>query len=99
MALSDRMRDSDRESAESGRGRKLRDGRIVARSDQTTRKRAGKVAMKISNIMTTAGEWLRGEGPHHQIVISSRVRLARKLAQPRFSGLGEKGRAQFEFWN
>jgi len=27
--------------------------------------------------MSTGGEWLRGEGPHHQIVISSRVRLAR----------------------
>ena len=32
--------------------------------------------MKFSNVMSSAGEWLRGEGPHHQIVISSRVRLA-----------------------
>ena len=30
--------------------------------------------MKFSNVMSTAGEWLRGEGPHHQIVISSRAR-------------------------
>jgi len=28
--------------------------------------------MKFANLMSTGGEWLRGEGPHHQIVISSR---------------------------
>src|SRR3979490_1225791 len=33
--------------------------------------------MKFANLRATGGEWLRGEGPHHQIVISSRVRLAR----------------------
>ncbi len=46
--------------------------------------------MKFSNVMTTAGEWLRGEGPHHQIVISSRVRLARNLRNRAFPGWGKK---------
>src|SRR5256884_3052239 len=42
--------------------------------------------MKFSNVMSNAGEWLRGEGPHHQIVISSRVRLVRKLPTRVFPG-------------
>lgn len=35
--------------------------------------------MKISNLFSSSGEWARNDGPHHQIVISSRVRLARNL--------------------
>ena len=46
--------------------------------------------MKFDNIMATGGEWLRGEGPHHQIVISSRVRLARNLKQRAFPGWAKK---------
>ena len=46
--------------------------------------------MKFSNVMSTAGEWLRGEGPHHQIVISSRVRLARNLRNRAFPGWAKK---------
>src|SRR5881275_2829686 len=46
--------------------------------------------MKISNMLATAGEWLRGEGPHHQIVISSRVRLARNLRHRPFPGWAKK---------
>src|SRR5213595_3388577 len=46
--------------------------------------------MKFDNIMATGGEWLRGEGPHHQIVISSRVRLARNLRQRAFPGWAKK---------
>src|SRR2546428_13927195 len=46
--------------------------------------------MKFSNMLSTAGEWLRGEGPHHQIVISSRVRLARNLRHRPFPGLAKK---------
>ena len=46
--------------------------------------------MKFSNIMATAGEWLRGEGPHHQVVISSRVRLARNLRNRAFPGWAKK---------
>src|SRR5260370_3467854 len=40
--------------------------------------------------MSTAGEWLRGEGPHHQIVISSRVRFARNLRNRAFPGWAKK---------
>src|SRR4249919_3468670 len=46
--------------------------------------------MKFANLMTSGGEWLRGEGPHHQIVISSRVRLARNLQQRAFPGWAKK---------
>lgn len=34
----------------------------------------------LNQITERAGEWLRGMGPHSEIVISSRVRLARNLA-------------------
>ena len=46
--------------------------------------------MKFSNFIATSGEWLRGEGPHHQIVISSRVRLARNLRDRAFPGWAKK---------
>ncbi len=36
--------------------------------------------MKISDLTTRAGEWLRGVGPMSEIVISSRVRLARNIS-------------------
>jgi protein arginine kinase len=40
--------------------------------------------MKLSDLTTRAGEWLRGIGPMSEIVISSRMRLARNLAGYRF---------------
>ena len=46
--------------------------------------------MKFSQIMASGGEWLRGEGPHHQIVVSSRVRLARNLRHRAFPGWAKK---------
>ena len=46
--------------------------------------------MKFSTIASSAGEWLRGDGPHHQIVISSRVRLARNLKNHPFPGWAKK---------
>src|ERR1051325_2771451 len=46
--------------------------------------------MKFSQIMSSPGEWLRGEGPHHQIVVSSRVRLARNLKSHSFPGWAKK---------
>jgi protein arginine kinase len=46
--------------------------------------------MKFSQVMSNAGEWLRGEGPHHQVVVSSRVRLARNLRQRPFPGWAKK---------
>ncbi|MFB3892712.1 MAG: protein arginine kinase [Phycisphaerae bacterium] len=36
--------------------------------------------MKLTDLTHRAGEWLRGEGPMHDVVISSRIRLARNLA-------------------
>jgi len=36
--------------------------------------------MKLADLTQRAGEWLRGAGPMHDVVISSRARLARNLA-------------------
>jgi protein arginine kinase len=36
--------------------------------------------MKLSDLTNHAGEWLRGNGPMSEIVISSRIRLARNVA-------------------
>src|SRR3982750_359699 len=36
--------------------------------------------MKLSDLTSRAGEWLRGSGPMSEIVISSRIRLARNVA-------------------
>jgi protein arginine kinase len=46
--------------------------------------------MKLSGITSSSGEWLKGVGPHHQIVISSRVRLARNLKDFSFPGWAKK---------
>ncbi len=46
--------------------------------------------MKFAQVMSSAGEWLRGEGPHHQVVVSSRVRLARNLRHRSFPGWAKK---------
>jgi protein arginine kinase len=40
--------------------------------------------MDLTDLTGQTGEWLRGEGPESDIVISSRVRLARNLATHRF---------------
>src|SRR5207248_1982802 len=39
-----------------------------------------KPRMNLDSLTHTSGEWLRGSGPESDIVISSRVRLARNLA-------------------
>src|SRR5581483_5157708 len=36
--------------------------------------------MKLSDLTSQAGEWLRGSGPMNEIVISSRIRLARNIS-------------------
>jgi len=36
--------------------------------------------MSMDNIANRCGEWLRGTGPESDIVMSSRIRLARNLA-------------------
>jgi protein arginine kinase len=40
--------------------------------------------MKLSDLTSHAGEWLRGSGPMSEIVISSRMRLARNIAGHHF---------------
>src|SRR5436190_12432979 len=40
--------------------------------------------MTLSDLTSRAGEWLRGVGPMSEIVISSRIRLARNIAGQRF---------------
>ena len=37
--------------------------------------------MDLNELQTSAGEWLGGTGPESDIVISSRIRLARNLAE------------------
>ena len=46
--------------------------------------------MKFAKIVAKTGEWLGGDGPHHQIVITSRVRLARNLKGKAFPGWAKK---------
>jgi len=46
--------------------------------------------VKISTFLSSSGEWLRASGPHHQIVVSSRVRLARNLRNHSFPGWAKK---------
>jgi len=41
--------------------------------------------MELTHFLRSPGEWLRGAGPHPDIVISSRTRLARNLACYRFA--------------
>ena len=46
--------------------------------------------MKIETVLAHPSDWLRGDGPHHQIVISSRVRFARNLRNHAFPGWAKK---------
>ena len=46
--------------------------------------------MKLSRIIANTGEWLIGSGPDDQIVVSSRVRLARNLTGRPFPGWAKK---------
>src|SRR3954464_13961526 len=48
--------------------------------------------MKLSDLTNHAGEWLRGSGPMSEVVISSRIRLARNLSNHLF--LARCSRAQ-----
>ncbi len=46
--------------------------------------------MKFDAIVQNCGEWLKGDGPHRNIVVSSRVRLARNLSGKPFPGWAKK---------
>lgn len=50
--------------------------------------------MKFSKIIENAGEWLSGDGPNRQIVVSSRVRLARNLNNLPFPGWAKRAERQ-----
>ena len=53
--------------------------------------------MELKELTQTSGEWLRGNGPEADIVISSRVRLARNLAEfPFISRATPQDRVQIE---
>ncbi len=51
--------------------------------------------MKLNDLVKRTGEWLKGEGPNADIVISSRVRLARNVKDyPFFHWAGKKQKEQ-----
>src|ERR1700738_2409826 len=51
----------------------------------------------LNELVRTSGEWLRGSGPESDIVISSRIRLARNLAEfPFISRAGQADRTDIE---
>ena len=53
--------------------------------------------MKLEDLAGQCGEWLRGSGPESDIVISSRIRLARNLAEfPFIRKCTDQDRAQIE---
>ncbi len=53
--------------------------------------------MKLDELIQSSGEWLRGEGPEADIVISTRIRLARNLSQfPFLTRADETARAEIE---
>ena len=53
--------------------------------------------MTLDDLATKCGEWLRGSGPESDIVISSRIRLARNLADfPFISRATDADRAEIE---
>ncbi len=53
--------------------------------------------MDLNELVQTSGEWLRGSGPESDIVISSRIRLARNLAEfPFISRASQQDRTEIE---
>ena len=46
--------------------------------------------MTLNDLIQDTGEWLRGKGPHGEIVMSSRIRLARNLKDAPFPQWGAK---------
>ncbi|MGF1632752.1 MAG: protein arginine kinase [Phycisphaerae bacterium] len=53
--------------------------------------------IKLTDLTQRAGEWLRGSGPMSEVVISSRIRLARNLAGQKFlSRCTRRERAEIE---
>ena len=78
----------------------LRARLAIARRNPTDRDRAtneGRHAVQLDDLTQHSGEWLRGAGPEADIVISSRIRLARNLADfPFISRATPQDRARIE---
>ncbi len=67
-------------------------GDLLARGTLT-----GDFAMNLDDLVSSSGEWLKGNGPESDIVISSRIRLARNLADfPFISRATDVDRAEIE---
>ena len=59
--------------------------------------RIGNFVVDLNQLVRTSGEWLRGSGPESDIVISSRIRLARNLAEfPFISRASQSDRGEIE---
>ena len=53
--------------------------------------------MELNDLTNTIGEWLRGSGPQADIVMSTRIRLARNLAEfPFITRASDQDRADIE---
>lgn len=50
--------------------------------------------MKLNDLINHASEWLRGMGPNSDVVISSRIRLARNINKVPFPGRANKKQAE-----
>lgn len=46
--------------------------------------------ISVTDLLASPGEWARAQGPEHEIVISSRIRLARNLRDRAFPGWAKK---------
>src|SRR5215471_3940307 len=55
------------------------------------------MSVEFNDLTNTIGEWLRGSGPQSDIVMSTRIRLARNLAEfPFISRASDQDRAAIE---
>src|SRR3989338_11211681 len=50
--------------------------------------------MRFEDLLTQTGEWLKGSGPNADIVMSSRIRLARNLAKYPFPNWADPARLE-----
>ena len=53
--------------------------------------------MKLNDFLGQRSEWLKGTGPHSDIVMSSRIRLARNLEKSPFPNRADKKRSEENF--
>jgi protein arginine kinase len=69
----------------------------LRRSKRLYNQRKSKVAVDLNALANSTGEWLRASGPESDIVMSSRIRLARNLAEfPFISRATDQDRNEIE---